>query len=59
MGVFVARWPRLRLSLAFKQALEIERYRSANEIPQGRLVDFLAFADVDGAPDVAIEAGVE
>ena len=58
-GALAARSPGLRLGLSFKQAFEIERHRSANEIFQGRLVDFLAFVDVDGAPDVAIKAGVE
>jgi hypothetical protein len=47
--------PGLRLALA----VEIERYCSADEILQGRLIDFVAFVDVDGTPDIPIEAGVE
>lgn len=45
----------LRLSLA----LEVERHCSADEILQGRLIDLVAFVDVDGAPDISFEAGVE
>ena len=44
-----------RLALAF----EIERYGSADEILQGRFIDFAAFGDVDGAPDIPVKAGVE
>jgi len=40
-------------------ALEIERHGSADEILQGRLIDLVAFVDVDGAPDIPGEAGVE
>jgi hypothetical protein len=47
--------PGLRLVVA----LEIERHCSADEILQGRLIDFVAFVDVDGAPDIPVEAGVE
>lgn len=50
-----ARSPRLRLALA----LEIERHRSADEIFQGRFIDLIAFVDVDSAPDIPVEAGVE
>jgi hypothetical protein len=50
-----ARSPGLRLALA----LEIERHGSADEILQGRPIDLLAFVDVDGAPDIPVEAGVE
>ncbi len=50
-----ARSPGLRLALA----LEIERHCSADEILQGRLIDLVAFVDVDGAPDIPVEAGVE
>ena len=51
----VPRSPGLRLALA----LEIERRCSADEILQGRLIDLVAFVDVDGAPDIPLEAGVE
>ncbi len=50
-----ARSPGLRLALA----LEIERHCSADEILQGGLIDLVAFVDVDGAPDIPVEAGVE
>src|SRR5262245_49895810 len=50
-----ARSPRLRLVLT----LEVEHHRGADEILQGLLVDLLAFMDVDGAPDIPLEAGVE
>jgi hypothetical protein len=49
--------PGLRLGLGL--ALEIERHGSADEILQGRLIDLVAFVDVDGAPDIPVEAGVE
>src|SRR6202011_651448 len=55
VGPLAARSPGLRLALA----LEIERHRSADEILQGRLIDLVAFVDVDGAPDIPVEAGVE
>ena len=51
--------PRLRLGLRLVLALEIERHCGADEILQGRLIDLVAFMDVDGAPGVALEAGVE
>jgi len=51
--------PRLRLGLRLVLALEIERHCSADEILQGRLIDLVAFVDVDGAPDIPVEAGVE
>ena len=47
--------PGLRLALA----LEIERHCRADEILQGRLIDLVAFVDVDGAPGIPVEAGVE
>ncbi len=56
-GPLAAGSPGLRLGLAF--ALEIERYCSADEILQGRLIDLVTFVDVDGAPDIPVEAGVE
>ena len=40
-------------------ALEIERHGSADEILQGRLINLVASVDVDGAPDIPLEAGVE
>ena len=49
----------LRFGLRFALALEIERHCSADEILQGRLIDLVAFVDVDGAPDIPVEAGVE
>ena len=54
-GPLAARPPGLRLALA----LEIERHCSADEILQSRLIDLVAFVDVDGAPDIPVEAGVE
>ena len=55
VGPLTGRWPGLRLALA----LEIERHCSPDEILQGRLIDLVAFVDVDGAPDIPVEAGVE
>src|SRR5881296_174491 len=55
VGPLAARSPGLRLALV----LEIERHCSADEILQGRLIDLVAFVDVDGAPDIPFEAGVE
>src|SRR5262249_2472196 len=55
VGPLAARSPGLRLALA----LEVERHRSADEVLQGRLIDLVAFTDVDGAPDVPVEARVE
>jgi len=55
VGPLAARSPGLRLALA----LEIERHCSADEILQGRLIDLVAFVDVDGAPGIPVEAGVE
>src|SRR5437879_10740459 len=55
VGPLAARSPGLRLALA----LEIERHCSADEILQGRLIDLVGFVDVDGAPDIPVEAGVE
>jgi len=49
----------LRLGLRFTFPLEIERHCSADEILQGRLIDVVAFMDVDSAPDIPLEAGVE
>ena len=55
VGPLAACSPGLRLALA----LEIERHCSADEILQGRLIDLVAFVDVDGAPGIPVEAGVE
>jgi hypothetical protein len=55
VGPLAARSSGLRLALA----LEIERHCSADEVLQGRLIDLVAFVDVDGAPDIPAEAGVE
>ena len=63
-GPLAARSPGLRLATCrpvawLALALEIERHCSAEEILQGRLIDSVAFVDVDGAPDIPFEAGVE
>jgi hypothetical protein len=47
------------LGLRLVLALEIERHCSADESLQGCLIDLVAFVDVDGAPDISVEAGVE
>src|SRR5438309_1834096 len=57
VGPLAARSPGLRPGLAF--AREIERHGSADEILQGRLIKLVALVDVDGAPDIPFEAGVE
>ncbi len=54
-GPLAARAPWLRLALCHK----VERHRGADEILQGGLVDLVAFVNVDSAPDIAVEAGVE
>ena len=54
-----ARSPGLPLGLRICLALEIEGHGRADEILQGRLIDVVAFVDVDGAPDISFEAGVE
>jgi hypothetical protein len=46
-------------SLGLGLALQIERHGCADEIFQGSLIDLLAFVDIDGAPDISVEAGVE
>ena len=58
-GPLAARSPGLRLALWLALALEIERDCSAYEILEGRLIELVAFVDVDGAPDIPVEAGVE
>jgi hypothetical protein len=52
---FAARSFGLHLTLALK----IERHGGADKILQCRLVDLVAFVDVDSAPDIAVEAGVK
>jgi len=47
--------PWLLLVLAFK----IERHCGADEILQCRLIDLVAFVNVDGAPDISLKAGIE
>ena len=60
VGTLAVRSARFRLGLAFEiQHLEVERHCSADEILQGRLIDLVAFVDVDGAPHIPLEAGVE
>src|SRR5260370_14602451 len=59
VGPLAARSPGVRLGLRFILALEIERHCSADEIFQGRRIDLVAFVDVDGAPDIPVEAGVK
>ncbi len=54
-GPLAAGSPGLRLGLRLVVALEIERHCSADEILQGRLIDLVAFVDVDGAPDIPVE----
>jgi hypothetical protein len=56
---FAACLPRLRFGLRFVLALEIQRHCCADQILQGCFIDFFAFVDVDGAPDISFEAGVE
>jgi hypothetical protein len=55
VGPLVARSPGLRLV----SALEIERHCSADEIPQGRVIDLVAFVNVDRASDIPFKARVE
>jgi len=54
-GPLAARSPGLGLALDH----EIERHGSTDEILQGRLIDLVTLVDVDGAPDIPVEAGVE
>ena len=56
VGPLAAGSPGLRLGLRLALALEIERHCSADEILQGRLIDLVVFVDVDGAPDIPVEA---
>jgi len=59
VGPLAARSPGFRLALRFGLEIQIERHCGADEILQGRLIDLIAFVNVDGAPDIPIEAGVE
>ena len=59
VGRLAAGSPGLRLGLRLDFAFEIERHCGADEILQGRFIDFVALVDVDGAPDIPLEAGVE
>ena len=56
-GALAGGSPGLRLGLTF--GLEIHHHSSADEMLQGRLVDLVALVDVDGAPGIPLEAGVE
>lgn len=58
-GSLADRSPGLRLAFWLALALEIEGDCGADEILQGRLIDPVVFVDVDSAPDIPIEAGVE
>src|SRR5262249_31948624 len=51
-GPLAARAPGFRLGLGLAFALEIERHGSADKVLQGRLIDLVAFVDVDGPPDI-------
>jgi hypothetical protein len=55
VGALAARLAGLWLALS----LVIERHRGADEILQGRVIDFVAFVNIDGPPEIAVEAGVE
>ena len=55
VGPLAARSPWLWLALAY----EIERHSIAEAFLQGRLIDIVSFVNVDGAPDIPVEAGVE
>src|SRR5262249_24554420 len=61
-----ANQPRLVCPLGFRSparrlvlARDIKRHCSADEILQGRLIDLVAFVDVDGAPCISVKTGVE
>src|SRR5215469_1766748 len=59
VGALPGRRPRLRSGLLFVLALEVEGHGSANEILQGRLLDLVAFVDVNRTPDIPPETGVK
>jgi len=50
-GLWLGRW------LGF--ALNVEYDGGADKILQRGLIDLVAFVDIDGAPDISIQAGVE
>ena len=52
-----AQSPRPRFALGL--GIKIKRHCSAKNILQSRLIDLLALVDVDGSPDIPLEAGVE
>jgi hypothetical protein len=49
------RLPGHRLAFAF----EIECHGCADKVLQSRLINLLAFVDIDGAPDISVKAGIE
>lgn len=59
LGPLAARYRGLPPGLRIAFALEIERHCSANEILQRHLIDLVPFMDVDGTPDIPVEAGIE
>src|SRR5439155_24519700 len=58
-GPLAARLPGFRPGLRSVLAFEIDRHGSADEFLQGRLIDLVAFVDVDRAPDISLEAVFE
>ena len=61
-GALAAGSPGLRFGLLYghsRWAAEIERNRGTDEFLQGRLIDIVAFVDIDSAPRIAVKAGVE
>src|SRR6185503_19719466 len=47
------------LSLLRRARRRVQRHRGANERLQRLFIDLVAFTDIDGAPHIAFEAGVE
>ena len=58
-GALAARTAGLWLWFGLALGMEIESHRIADEGLQGRFIELFAFVDVDGAPDIPVEAGVE
>ena len=56
-GPLAAGSPGLRLGLTLSP--EIERHGRADEMLQGRPIGLVALVNVNGAPDIPFEAGVE